>query len=111
MVIWMTLNGHPMGSELGITGNETRNVEGKVHGTEAISNIEIIRNNQVVHVEEGDGRQDLSISWDDDEEFDSVALPPAPWSPLPFLFYYLRVTQVDGAIGWTSPVWIEKSQG
>jgi hypothetical protein len=100
-----------MGSELELTGNGTRLIEGKVNGTDAIDKIEIIRNNQVIQVEEGKGMQDLAISWTDEEEFEAVAQPPAPWSPLPFLFYYLRVTQVDGAMGWTSPVWIEKSKG
>ena len=107
MILKMMVNGSPMGTEI-VSGNgEPRHIELTVHGTGDVLRIELVRNNDAVLTEEGRGRRDIAISWDDEEEFDAVALPPATWSGVPFIFYYARVIQVDGEMGWTSPVWIE----
>ena len=107
MILKMTVNGSPMGTEIVSWNEKPRHIELTVHGTGDVLRIELVRNNDAVLTEEGRGRRDIGISWDDEEEFDSVALPPATWSGVPFIFYYARVIQVDGEMGWTSPVWIE----
>lgn len=107
MILRMTLNGQPMGSELTLGGKEARHIWLEAHGTAGIEKIELVRNNGVIAVEDGKGKPDIEFEYSDDDEFGSVALPSTPWSKNPFIFYYLRVTQIDGEMGWTSPVWIE----
>lgn len=30
-----------------------------------------------------------------------------PQGKQPFVFYYLRVTQIDQSMAWSSPIWID----
>lgn len=108
MILWMSVNGHPMGSELIMKDGGSRNIEFQVNGTDRIQSVELIRNNEVLHWEEGLGKEDLSLKCVDEEDFESAALPPARWTKNPFIFYYIRARQEDGEMGWTSPVWVEQ---
>lgn len=103
------VDGHPMGSELRASDfpdiASRRGITISVHGTDTLAKIEIVRNNQDVHVVTP-GRMDADIEWIDDAPLSDIYLPPALHSPTPFAFYYVRVTQADGEMAWGSPVWI-----
>jgi hypothetical protein len=49
---------------------------------------------------------DCETTWSDTTPLDELWLPPAPFWPGPFCFYYVRVLQSDGQMAWASPVWI-----
>jgi len=69
--------------------------EATVKGTGPLQRVEIIKNNEVVYMLGGKGCSDISLRYRD-------ALPPGR----PDNWVYLRVTQTDGNMAWSSPVWI-----
>ncbi len=103
------LNTAPMGSELSLTDHPAlasrRELQITVHGTAPIRRIEVVRGNRDILVYEG-SEMDVELRWRDEEPFETIALPPAPYWDTPFCFYYVRVTQVDGHMAWASPVWV-----
>ncbi len=110
MILWMSLNGYPMGSEIVARSGEPRIVEFEAHGTDHIAFAELVRNNRVLFHEELRDQDDAALSWEDSDTFQDVALPSATWSKAPFIYYYVRVRQADGETGWTSPVWVEEGE-
>jgi hypothetical protein len=93
--IWLDfrVNERPMGcSEIEVGVGETVRVTAEVHGTDRLAHVELVRNNDVIHVESPDG---LSTSL---EIVDETAPAQA--------YYYLRVTQANGSQAWASPVWV-----
>jgi len=111
MLLTYTLNGHPLGSELSLKGDpelaSARKLAVEFHGTSPAAQIDILRNNKVVHCRPGNGQPDLCVTWQDDEPIGNTWMPPAKFCSHPFTFYYVRVTQTDGEIAWASPVWID----
>jgi len=105
------LNGQPWGSELAAKRRRGlasgRRIEGRFHGTAPVERIDIIRNNEVVHTETGEGRLDVEFTWEDTQPIEQVWLPPARFCDHPFCFYYVRAVQTDGEVAWASPVWID----
>ena len=47
---------------------------------------------------------DLTV--DDAEALEDVLLKPVRREDSPFCFYYLRLTQRDGNMAWSSPIWV-----
>lgn len=99
------INDHPMGSELSEAETQERRITIRIHGTDRIKSVEIVRNNEDVHTVRPDS-EDAEIEWTDSRPVSEVYLPPAQHCPVPFAFYYVRVTQADGEIAWASPIWI-----
>jgi hypothetical protein len=93
--IWLrfAVNGRPMGSEAR-TADKPR-LEIEAHGTGPIALVEVIRGDRRALQEEGGGRLDIRIEWTD----------PAP--PAGATWYYVRITQEDFSVAWSSPVWVE----
>ena len=86
-------NGHLMGEEF--ETSETPSIKIKVHGTAPIRKVTLIRNEQNYEVWEPSSEEfDFSISFKDEK------------SKRGEYRYYLRVEQIDGNMGWTSPVWV-----
>ncbi len=110
IIVRFTLDGHEMGSILTLNDaprlEMKRRIRVEAHGAAAIEKIEIVRNNQDVHVQDG-GELDMAFVWEDREALSAINLPPARWSANPFTFYYVRVIQSDGEMAWASPIWIE----
>lgn len=86
------VNATPMGGEVRGVGSAEIKVE--AIGTAPIQSVEIIRNSQVVHHWRGHDEQ-VSLKYTDD------ALPPDGAH-----YYYMRLTQVDDQMAWSSPVWV-----
>lgn len=99
----------PMGSELSLGTKPglmvNRHISGSVAGTALLKSLEIIRNGEVLKAFSPQSNN-LEYEYDDMEPLASVALED-PQGNAPFVFYYLRVTQVDQAMAWSSPIWID----
>jgi hypothetical protein len=87
-----SVNGQPMGSELKIDPGDVVEFAGSVHGTAAIDRLEIVRDNRDVYCIEPN-QLDAKFHWRD--------------RPNESAYYYLRVTQCDGEMAWSSPVWVD----
>jgi len=95
IILHFQLNGQPMGSELTLSrAAEPRQLDVAVHGTDALARIDVVKNNLDVHGVEGEG-ESVKFSWED----------PTPAEPGDY--YYVRVTQRDGQMAWSSPIWID----
>jgi len=103
ILLSVKLNGHWMGAELteAQVGPE-RNLEIKVAGARELESVEIVRNNETVARFDCDGVL-FEETWTDAE----------PLAQIPKLgdrktvFYYVRVTQRDRRLAWSSPIWVE----
>jgi len=109
MIVNFELDGHPMGSELLVSEHpelaSKRKLKVSVHGTDKLKTVEIVRNNKGVYAITRDA-PDAAFVWEDTDPLADVNLAPALYSPAPFTFYYLRVTQADGEMAWSSPMWV-----
>lgn len=90
-----TVNGAIMGSATRPAAEFT--IRANVVGTDAIAQIDVIRDGQEVFSVSGEGNE-TERAWRD--------CPPE----LPS-YYYLRVFQKDGNAAWSSPVWIDSEDG
>ena len=109
IIVDFSLNNHPMGSEININEHtelaSVRKLSISVHGTEHIKSVEIVRNNKDVYVYKQDS-PDVCFDWEDKEALVDINYPPSLYCSGPFSFYYVRITQSDGEMAWTSPIWI-----
>ncbi len=109
IILGFFLAGAPMGSELntkvkpGLAYN--RYITGYIAGTTQIEKVEIIRNGSVIHTINPD-TADLDFVFDDAEAIHKIAFPAKGEAPA-FVYYYLRVTQKNGHIAWSSPIWVD----
>jgi hypothetical protein len=90
------LNGRMMGEEIEEERAEGRVVTVLAAGTTNIATIEILKNNAVVHRQEGSGKV-ARLEWGDPANRRIAGRED---------FYYVRVTQTDGNKAWSSPIWI-----
>ncbi|MBS0635048.1 MAG: DUF3604 domain-containing protein [Verrucomicrobia bacterium] len=108
IIMGLSLAGQPMGSELdggqkpGLAIN--RHLSIYVAGTSPITKIELIRNGEVLK-EYQPNEQFVDFTYDDMENLADCCIMSKEKKP--FVFYYLRVTQEDGHMGWTSPIWVD----
>lgn len=109
IILGIHLAGFPMGSEVsteekpGLTVN--RHIHGFVAGTTELTSIELIRNGKVIKTFSTKDYH-IDYEYDDMEPLDKVTTRPSKDAP-PFVFYYLRVTQKDGNMAWSSPIWVD----
>jgi len=90
ILLWVTVCDAPMGSELRCSG--PRRMAVRALGEGPISLLEVVRNRRTIaelrpHQE--------TVSWSVEDTFAGPA------------YYYVRVTQEDGEMAWSSPVWVE----
>jgi hypothetical protein len=87
-----SVGGLSMGEEgpAGAAGTAPR-VNGEMHACTAVDKIEVVKNGAVAHVIPAPP-EDHSFSWEDPSG-------EPGW-------YVLRVTQIDGHVAWSSPVWV-----
>ncbi|MGR3973421.1 MAG: DUF3604 domain-containing protein [Candidatus Rhabdochlamydia sp.] len=113
IIVGFYIAGAPMGSELntkvkpGLAIN--RHISGYICGTCALKEVALVRNGMTIQqfAVEGDS---LSFTYDDMEPLAKIALAGGS-GKTPFAFYYLRITQVDDHIAWSSPIWVDSSEG
>ncbi len=108
IIVGINLAGLPMGSE--IDGGEkpglavNRHLTGYVAGTSKLATVELIRNGQVLK-EFTPEAQFFEFIHDDMDNLADCCIKGKDKQP--FVFYYLRVTQEDGHMAWTSPIWVD----
>jgi Protein of unknown function (DUF3604) len=85
-----SVNGRPMGSELRA---EKRELNIYCIGVRPLAIVEVIKNNRVIH----------SVSGSPVECFFAVDDLPEKEED----FYYIRLTQDDGEMAWSSPIWVK----
>jgi len=93
IVVEFEVNGHQMGEEIEVGKGEKRVVKVRVLGTGAIAMIDVVKNNANAFVHEGEGEVE-AFEWVDEAAERETD------------YYYVRVTQEDGAMAWSSPVWV-----
>ena len=109
IVLGLFLAGNPMGSELttavkpGLHIN--RHLAGFVAGTSALKKVEIVRNGEVIKTFSSKTNF-LDFEYDDLEDLSKASIK-APDTGTLFAFYYVRVTQADGHMAWSSPIWVD----
>lgn len=109
IILGLYIAGHPMGSEIN-TGEKpglaiNRHLSGYVAGTKNLVKIEIIRNGKVIKILTSKSYF-LDFTYDDMTPIEKIAITPTNKQP-PFVYYYIRVTQEDGHIAWSSPIWVD----
>ncbi len=93
------VNGKVMGSEITVPEKVSpRTIMARVEGTTDIAHIELVRNNVDILKKEIRGRT-AEINLVDRENIGETC------------FYYLRVTQKDNAMAWSSPIWVTAPKG
>ncbi len=66
----------------------------RIHGTDRITRIDLIRNNAVIYSAPGPNVKDADFEYADNEPVEGTN------------WYYVRVTQIDRNLAWSSPVWV-----
>lgn len=112
IILGFHIAGFGMGSEVdtktrpGLEFN--RHITGYCIGTQPITKAVLIRNGKEFRsLPVKDGIVEFEV--DDMELLSTLALEPKGDRP-PFVYYYLRTTQADGHIAWSSPIWIDVTQ-
>ncbi len=106
ILLSVKLNGHWMGSELTEAQVASkRKLDIKVAGARELESVEIVRNNQTVAQFDCDAVL-FEQSWTDSEPLASVPKLGDPAT----VFYYVRVTQRDRRMAWSSPFWVTPGQ-
>lgn len=109
IIVGLHIAGAPMGSELDTKARPglefNRHLTGYCIGTAPIAEALLIRNGKNFRaLPIKDGIVEFEI--DDTDLLSQIALEPNSEKP-PFAYYYLRVTQEDGHIAWSSPIWVD----
>lgn len=86
-----------------------RHLHGYVAGTAKLKSVEIIRNGEVIKTWHPDNHA-LDFEFDDLAPLEKVAHDAKDKKP-PFVYYYLRATQEDGHMAWSSPIWVDYVPG
>jgi hypothetical protein len=91
ILLWFQVNDVPMGGNISLC--DSREIKVKAIGTAPIQTIEVLLNNQVIYRWLGEDEQ-VSLIYIDDTPIINRN------------YYYTRLTQFDGHMAWSSPVWI-----
>ncbi len=109
IIVGLYLAGLQMGSETSTAVKQglmvNRHLSGYVAGTTALSHVEIIRNGKVIKTFESNDYS-INFTFDDMTPLDKVVIDAKDKKP-PFVYYYIRVTQKDGHMAWSSPIWVD----
>ncbi len=91
ILVDFSISGYKMG-EIGKTDRVL--IKADIHGCDAIKKIEVIKNGKVVYVEKPN-LLDYIFEWEDRKNENKKS------------WYYLKITQKNNEIVYTSPIWIE----
>ncbi len=111
MILGLSIAGSPMGTELTTKTKPglaiSRHIVAYIAGTTPLKEIVLLRNGKpfkTFHTKD----YHLDLELDDIDPLPQICLPGGEGKS-PFIFYYLRVTQEDGHIAWSSPIWVDYS--
>lgn len=97
----ITLNGHPMGSELVQEPGAERLFRIRVRGTAPLTHVQLIHLGYVL--------KEFELA-PDSPDFDTEWADTRPGRPLEDAWYYLRIRQSDGHCAWLSPFWVDYAE-
>ena len=105
MLLDFDLNGLCMGEDVRLAEGDgarfaARALTVKAVGMCPLDRVVIVRNGDEVHSVGVDGME-CSVQWEDGEALDGVRD-----AGIGGVYYYAKVYQKDGNVGWTSPVWL-----
>jgi hypothetical protein len=109
IVLGFNIAGISMGGELstktkpGLAIN--RHIVAYVAGTNVLKEVSLVRNGVVIKTFYPSDCN-FECAFDDAEPLGKVAIPPTN-DTAAFVFYYLRVRQIDDHLAWSSPIWID----
>lgn len=95
IVLDFSLNGRPMGTIMKAAEARQRRMKVFVLGTADLKEVSIVKNNEVIHQQPVSGAQ---------VSFEYTDYSPAGAKD----YYYVRVTQQDTHLAWSSPIWVLK---
>ncbi|MFP3903837.1 MAG: CehA/McbA family metallohydrolase [Armatimonadota bacterium] len=87
------VNGAVMGSEIQAPAGQPREISIDVQGTADLDTVQLVKDGRNVIRWEPQGPADHLAATDEDTDESA--------------FYYVRVTQTDGEMAWSSPVWVD----
>jgi len=109
MIMALFLAGSGMGAEISTAQKHgllfNRHLHGFAAGTKQLKSVELIRNGVVIKTYHPEGYA-LDFNFDDLVAIESIAIDAKDKKP-PFVYYYLRATQIDGHMAWSSPIWVD----
>ena len=110
IIVGFAIVGHGMGSEIKLADlpglGINRHIVGYAAGTDRIAKVEIIRNGKVLHEITPKEVNNLDFTYDDMSDLNKCLITPSK-GKAGFVYYYLRVTQENGHMAWSSPIWID----
>jgi hypothetical protein len=96
IIVDFRVNGKPGGST--VRSTESTELRFRVKGQRDLEKVEILRNSRVIkEYPAGEHEQALEATFRDSGQPEEEVL-----------YYYVRATQKNGELAWSSPVWIEK---
>jgi hypothetical protein len=100
------VNGVGMGKEVKASSRDkSRKIVVKAESTAPIEKVEIIRNSEIVYIHR-ERNLSAEFQWEDNESLDQIALSLTYEGDMLFVFYYCRLTQENGQMAWSSPIWL-----
>ncbi len=93
-----------MGSEVSLSKSTPPQITLHAIGTDRIRKVEIISNNEDVRCLEADNYE-IDFEWVDRDFQARLSKQTAENSFVSY--YYVRLTQVDGEMAWSSPIWLQ----
>lgn len=102
IIVRFCINGACMGESLRLeSADEKKLITCEVSGTDDLALVEVLKNGRrfFQYGAEDVGRQNRGLDYQ--EQF------PDQGTSRPGDYYYLRVRQMDGAMAWSSPIWID----
>jgi hypothetical protein len=112
IILGLHIANHPMGSEIDVKARPglefNRHITGYAIGTKPLSEVTLVRNGKDWKKVPHNGEK-AEFEIDDQELLSEIILEPNKEEQFLFVYYYLRVVQEDGAIAWSSPIWVQNS--
>lgn len=101
-----TIDDVPFGANLKVTDDDKpRRIQATVAGKAPLEKVELIRNGETIHSHPCSGWKE-TFEHVDSEPFTAISQPSKHLGD--FAYYYVRGTCSNGAIAWTSPVWLTR---
>ena len=91
LIVDVQIGGHLMGEAFDAEAAPV--LTAYISGTGPIARVEVIKSNRVVYSVPGSGRE-MRFTYRDSDAASGDA------------WYYIRVQQQDGQLGWSSPIWV-----
>jgi len=82
---------HFMGESF--TAGGTTPIKAFIRGTGPLATVTLVKNNRAIYTKPGDGPE-MTFTYTDTEGRSGEA------------YYYIRVQQQNGQLGWSSPIWV-----